>query len=312
VATETIEGGIERTKVLYEIGTGTWCQYCPGAARGADDMVNNGHDVAIIEYHSGDEYENGTSIDRLSYYNVTAFPTTIVDGVLEHVGGQATGTLYTTYLNLYNQRKPIPSVHGMQLTMEHVSGDDYRATVKVKQEDGYFASDLVLHTALTESHIPDTWLSGLKEVNFVCRNMFPSSMGTPLDFTTSDSLTFTFDFSVTDFTFENLEFVAFVQHTPSKEVIQTNSFKMVYTGVKDNPKLALTLYPNPATDYITLQLNSTKAISYSITDIYGNVMMAMQPVKSELTKINTSNWASGVYVLKTNDGYSRKFTVVNR
>jgi hypothetical protein len=65
----TIEGGLERTKVLFEIATGTWCQYCPGAAKGADDMVHNGHDVAIIEYHGGDSYENTASLDRISYYS---------------------------------------------------------------------------------------------------------------------------------------------------------------------------------------------------------------------------------------------------
>ena len=45
---------IQRDKVLIEIGTGTWCQYCPGSAMGADDMVANGHDVVIIENHNGD------------------------------------------------------------------------------------------------------------------------------------------------------------------------------------------------------------------------------------------------------------------
>jgi len=61
-----IAGGLERTKVLFEIATGTWCQYCPGAAKGADDMESNGHDVAIIEYHQGDEYETSTTLDRIA------------------------------------------------------------------------------------------------------------------------------------------------------------------------------------------------------------------------------------------------------
>ncbi len=49
---------VERDKVLLEIGTGTWCTYCPGAAMGADDLIANGHPVAVIEYHNGDNFAN--------------------------------------------------------------------------------------------------------------------------------------------------------------------------------------------------------------------------------------------------------------
>jgi len=308
----TIAGGVERTKVLYEIATGTWCQYCPGAAKGADDMVKNGHDVAVIEYHNGDSYVNQAGTDRISYYNVTAFPTTEVDGVLEMVGGNATTSLYPAFLNMYNQRIPVPSVQIMEREIEHVSGDIYRATVTIEQANAYFASDLVLHTALTESHIPENWLGGLKEVNFVCRDMFPNAQGTALDFSASNTLTFTFDFLVTGYVFENLEFIAFVQHNPTKEVVQSVSHQMLFTALQENPKLALTVYPNPATEFITLQANSQKPISYMITNILGKTMVSMTPVTTELTKIDVSKWSAGIYIVKTNDGLTRKITVANR
>ena len=47
---------VDRDKVVVEIATGTWCQYCPGAAMGAEDLLANGKEVAIVEYHGGDEY----------------------------------------------------------------------------------------------------------------------------------------------------------------------------------------------------------------------------------------------------------------
>lgn len=308
----TIEGGMPRTKVLFEIATGTWCQFCPGAAKGADDMVHNGHDVAIIEYHGGDSYENTSSLDRISYYNVTGYPTTKVDGVLEMVGGNATTSLYPSYLNMYNQRITVPSIHFLERNVEHVSGNMYRATVTVEQASNYFPTDLVLHTALTESHIPEIWLSGMTEVNFVCREMFPSAAGTPLDFSTSNTLTFTFDFSTTGYVLENCEFVAFVQHNPSMEVVQSVSHLMLYTGLKTDQKLALTAYPNPTVDYINLQVNSQNQISYMITDVLGKIMVPMTKAASEITRIDVSSWNSGVYIIKTNDGYSRKFTIAGR
>jgi hypothetical protein len=228
------------------------------------------------------------------------------------VGGNATTSLYPAFLNMYNQRIPVPSVPIMEREIEHVSGDIYRATVTIEQANAYFASDLVLHTALTESHIPENWLGGLKEVNFVCRDMFPNAQGTVLDFSASNTLTFTFDFPVTGYVFENLEFIAFVQHNPTKEVVQSVSHQMLFTALQENPKLALTVYPNPATEFITLQANSKKPISYSITNILGKTMVSMRPVTSELTKIDVSNWSSGVYIVKTDDGFSRKITVANR
>ena len=307
----TIEGGVDRNLVLYEIGTGTWCQYCPGAAKGADDMVKNGHDVAIIEYHYGDGYEITPSTDRILYYGISAYPTTKVDGILGMVGGNASTSLYPSYLTMYNQRKPVPSVHIVDLEVEHVSGNNYRANITVEQANGYFPSGLVLQTVLTESHIPDVWLGGLTEVNFVCRNMFPDAYGTALDFSTSNTQTVSLDFSVTGYTFENLEFVAFIQHNPTAEIVQTVKHIMLFTGLKEDPKLALTAYPNPATHYINLQSNTTKPVSFMITDILGRVFIPMAPIKSELTKIDVSNWKSGVYIVKTDDGCSRKITVVN-
>ncbi len=311
-AQTSIAGGIDRTKVLYEIATGTWCQYCPGAAKGADDMVSHGHDVAIIEYHSGDVYEIPVSTARVAYYNVTGFPTTEVDATLEMVGGNATTSLYPSFLAMYNQRRPVPSVQIMNKTVEHLTGDMYRATVTIQQVSDYFPSGLVLHTALTESHIPDVWLGGLQEVNFVCRGMFPNESGTALDFSTSNTLTFTFDFPVTGYVFANLEFIAFVQYAPTKEIVQSVSHLMLYTGIQEDPKLTMTVYPNPATDFITLQTNSQKPVNYTITDILGQTMISQTPVSSELTRVNVSNWNPGVYFVKTNDGYTRKFVVSHR
>ena len=72
---------VPRDKVVVEIGTGGWCQYCPGAAMGADDLVANGHEVAIIENHNGDPYATTFSNARNSYYNITGYPTAFFDGI---------------------------------------------------------------------------------------------------------------------------------------------------------------------------------------------------------------------------------------
>jgi hypothetical protein len=65
-------------------------------------------------------------------------------------------------------------------------------------------------------------------------------------------------------------------------------------------------------DYINLQVNSEKQISYMITDVLGKTMVPMTKAISETTRINVSSWNLGVYIIKTNDGYSRKFTIAGR
>ena len=81
---------VSRDKVILEIGTGTWCGFCPGAAMGADDLVDSACDVAVIEYHNGDAFSNTYSNARNNYYNIPGYPTAYFDGVLEYSGGSAT------------------------------------------------------------------------------------------------------------------------------------------------------------------------------------------------------------------------------
>lgn len=295
----TVPGGVDRNLVLYEIITGTWCTYCPGAAMGADDMVSHGHDVAVIEYHTGDSYENTDANVHVNYYNTGSVPYTAVDGYYFIAGGDHSVSLYPEYKTLYDYRNPVPAVEKMYLDVTHVSGNDYTATVTVVETNQYFDSNLVLYTALTESNIPESW-QGLTDVDFVCRKMYPNGNGTALDFSTNDSLVYTFNFSTTGYVLENCEFVAFVQHTSSKEVVQTSKFGMSYFGVNENAvNNRLEIYPNPAYDYVRIfSDNGGKAEIFNMT---GQLVLSEQLVKSEQL-INITNLSAGVYTIRVTDG----------
>lgn len=95
---------VPRDQVVIEVGTGTWCQYCPGAVMGIEDLLANGYNVAAVKYHSGDSYQTSASIARINYYNITGFPTAWFDGVYNVVGGQIhKACIPTTYLMLINE-----------------------------------------------------------------------------------------------------------------------------------------------------------------------------------------------------------------
>ncbi|HOD53951.1 MAG TPA: Omp28-related outer membrane protein [Candidatus Cloacimonadota bacterium] len=176
-----------RQKVILEIGTGTWCPYCPGAAMGADDLHNNGQEVGVIEYHNGDTYVTTTGTARLNYYGVTGFPTSIFDGGASIVGGSNNQSLYNQFLPIYNASyaKKTP----LNITIDgQLSGNDLSVNVTVDRFGRFLNSDAVLHFAITESGIAQNW-QGQTVLDFVERNMLPNADGTPINLVSNESVT---------------------------------------------------------------------------------------------------------------------------
>ena len=211
---------VDRERVVLEIGTGTWCMYCPGAAMGADDLVAAGCDVAVIEYHSGDAFSNTASTSRISYYGITGFPTAKFDGVLTGSGGSATQSMYSTYLPLYNQRIVIPCDYEAEIYGQNTSGLNYDVTVIIDLVNGTPPSNLKAHLVLTESEIAYNW-QGMSELNYVCRAMYPNHSGTTVNFAGGNQMIINYSFTI-DATWnsQHIELVAFMQDEGTKEILQ--------------------------------------------------------------------------------------------
>ena len=210
---------VPRDKVILEIATGTWCPNCPGAAMGADDLIENGKEVGVIEYHNGDIFANTYSNARNSYYNITGYPTAHFDGVLEYVGGSTNQSNYSVYLPLYNQRKAIPSSFTIDIDFTN-TGLNYNATVVVTKVASTTSTNMVLHLVLTQSNISYNW-QGQDHLNFVERLMVPDQYGTPLDFSGGDVQTLDLPFTMdASWPKEDCELVAFIQDTDTKEILQ--------------------------------------------------------------------------------------------
>lgn len=211
---------VARDKVVVEIATGTWCPYCPGAAMGADELIENGHDVAIIEYHNGDEYANTYSNSRISYYNVSGFPTAVFDGGNAYVGGSGTQSLYGPYLSRVNQRLSIPSAFTIDVSGEQMGLTEWDVTVDLEKVSTYTGTNLRLHAVVTESHIEDYW-QGMEELNFVCRLMVPNQNGTSISFSGGNTLQEQLQFTINEeWDPANCELVVFIQDNSTKEVLQ--------------------------------------------------------------------------------------------
>lgn len=298
-ATVTVPGGVDRNLVLFEIITGTWCTYCPGAAMGAEDMTDAGYDVAIIEYHSGDTYETPNVTMRNDYYNPGGIPFSAADGYYTMEGGSATVSLFPSYQQMYNLRNVVPAVERMYLNVQNVSGDNYQATVSIKQTNAYFPSGLILYTALTESGIQESW-QNQSELHFVCRGLYPDGNGTALNFVPNDSLTYTFNFSTTGYVKDNCEFVAFVQHDPSMEIVQVAKVDMsTVSGLRDEEAASLGVYPNPASDYVRVISEETGMVE--IFDVAGQLVISQELNQADQL-INISALSQGLYTLRVSNG----------
>ncbi len=210
---------VQRNKVIVEIGTGTWCQYCPGAAMGADDLIANGKQVAVIENHNGDSYANPYSNARNSYYGITGYPTAYFDGGNAVVGGDHTQSMYNYYLPKYNQRIVINSSFTIQLYGTN-AGNNYNVIVVLTKVATYTGPNPVLQFALTQSNIAQNW-QGMTELNYVERLMAPNQNGTTINFTTGDVQVVILSFTKNSaWPTADCELVAFLQNNTSKEILQ--------------------------------------------------------------------------------------------
>ncbi len=203
--------------VLLEIGTGTWCQYCPGAAMGADDLEEaHPEGVAVIENHNGDVFANNYSNTRNSFYAITGYPTAIFDGVAKIVGGSTSQSLFPTYETNYQTRSAIPSTVSINIERSY-KASTHKATVKATViNEGTTDLTAKIHLVVTELVVPYPW-RGLPSCDFVNREMKPDASGTQVTIDAGDSTTveqiFTIDPSWPSTTNDmtNYEIICFVQ-----------------------------------------------------------------------------------------------------
>ncbi len=296
-AEATIEGGTDRDLVILEIGTGTWCTFCPGAAMGADEMVENGHAIGVIEYHGGDDYETSESGSRLdNFYGITGYPTAWFDGVITHVGGNSTISLYETYLGYYEQRIDKVSLFTLDAEVVNVGGTSWEVMVDAEMIYPYPGSDVVLQAVLIESHIPENWLNQT-EVNFVCRDMLPDQYGTDMDFIANPSQSITLNLEVpAAYEINNCEVVVFLQDNDTKEILQGTKAGL-YTSI-DEPQAVrnIEIFPNPATDKIMIK--STSSIQQ--IEMYNQVgqLVKQSNTNASVVNLNVAELDSGIYFVK--------------
>jgi thiol-disulfide isomerase/thioredoxin len=237
--------------MVFEDITATWCQYCPGAARGIDELDARAFDsVVCIAYHasnSGDPYYNADAATRASYYHLTGYPTVRLDGYDSVVGGVHTGTMYPTYREMFDARRSVASPLEIEASTTYDSSSRTGELTAVLKNTTGSAVSGQLQVAVVENHIYYPW-QGMDSLQFVEREMLPNASGEAVTIPASDSLVKTRDFTLTSgWVAGNCEIVVFVQNNTTKEILQG-----ARTGVIMQPKLVFAGYqsafPEPGGD----------------------------------------------------------------
>lgn len=79
------------------------------------------------------------------------------------------------------------------------------------------------------------------------------------------------------------------------------AFEIYTLGVEDVENILLTAYPNPTTDYLTLEMNTLtySDVTYQLFDIHGRLLRTRQ-IKDNRTQIAMGNLPVATYFVKVN------------
>jgi hypothetical protein len=309
----TIEGGTGRNFVVFEHFTSVGCGFCPIVAQTIDMIVNEGKDVAIIEYHNlnngPDEYAISAADTRNSfYYNL--YPNTTYS-LIPNPGSVFNGTevQYGTaeqiadekavYDYYYDEQIVIPSVYTINASEEPISTDPFMfdITIDIEETLAYFDADIRMMVVLTETDIVHSWQS-LSELHYVAREVYPNTSGTILDFSSETTYNTTINVTIDPtWDVDNCEVVIFVQNFDTGHILQAQKVGLYsFTSNEIENTLETTIYPNPAKDNVRIASGSViKNVQvYSVT---GEKIMFVQP-NSNLAEISIDALASGVYILR--------------
>ena len=173
---------VARECVLFELFTGVRCSYCPAAANGVAQMLEEGLAIAPVAYHtsafSSPLYYTDETNARANYYGINSYPTLKADGVTGvSGGGSASESMYSYYLGYYNQRINVPSPFTIELTVESLSDGTCMAHCTVTQVGECSGTNVRVMMALTQSNINVSW-QGMQGLHHVCRDMIPNQLGT--------------------------------------------------------------------------------------------------------------------------------------
>ncbi|MFM2213368.1 MAG: hypothetical protein RL427_631 [Bacteroidota bacterium] len=328
-------------RVLFEEGTGTWCGWCPrGAVAMAYMDTTYPNEFIGVAVHNQDpmmidEYDAGAGF--------SSFPGMNVDRVVK--GADVSQTAMTSNLNT---RKVLTTPVSLE-TNGAVNGSEVTINAFATFRTVFTNANYRLGVIITEDNVSDAADTGYNQTNYYAANangimggyealanpvpaadMVYNHVGrdlvggydgqadsVPSSITDGQVVNYTFNYSVPSTSnIDNMHGVLVLIDQQTGEVVNSKSFELATLAVNSNQvNPTVSLYPNPSTDYFTI--NNLKSGIYTVT-IYDMSGKAVQTVKqkevieNQSLTISTKGMAAGAYVVNIatgNTSYSKQLMV---
>ncbi|MBX2814435.1 MAG: Omp28-related outer membrane protein [Saprospiraceae bacterium] len=293
--------GVAQSRIpLVEHFTNTYCIICasrnPTLYQVMDGFEGRMHHITFfpsVPYSQCPLYNynkegNGA---REAFYAIPATPRVIVDG-------QSTATSSNAFSAAIEAQLDVPAV----VSLEVAEVDDNRTkntTVTMKGLALTEASDYRLFVALVEKELDFAAENGEREHFNVFREMLTPNEGEPITLPAVGAST-TWQYEVTaadELNFGELYILAYVQDMSTGEILNSGSrFTTQTTAVHDQVDDGVTVFPNPVSQYLTVQSDELlgKITAYSMI----GQTVAREEGMDYLLQLDMSLLPEGQYVIE--------------
>ena len=320
---------------LFETFTSSTCPPCTPANVQMESVFDvNPGEYSSIKYQmswpgTGDPYYTTEGGARRTFYAINSVPRVEIDGGWDSNGNNVTQAVFDQYQN-------VPAFVEMDATFSRFS-KTVETTIEITPLADVTSNNLALF-AVIYSHRDTANVKTNGETEFinVVKKMMPSSSGQSISSLTSgttvtQTLSYTFngnyvlppnanapanlnvEHTVEDF--ENLGVIAWIQDMSTKEVFQSVDATYTIGQFENELASALSIYPNPATDFITVEGNFEGKATVKLISLLGQ---EIQGFEGELSagnslRIPTEGLAKGTYlVVVSKEGTTHAEPVVVR
>lgn len=304
--------------ILVEHFTNTLCSVCASRNPGLYDNLRAQQDVLHVAYHPSSPYSgcvlnqhNKTENDsRTNYYSIYGgTPRIVLNGSVQ------SASLNYASANIFNSFKNITADVSVNVS-QTIEGNLIKSNISVIRLTNMSYSNLKLHVQYVEDTIFYNSPNGEYTHFDVFRKSANGTQGIDIVLPTNvgDSNIISSETAInTAWNKNRIYTLAFVQNTSDKNILnvaKSNPTKSSSTGVKTLEELGIKVYPNPANEYVNIDLLNNEKTKVSIINILGEVVFNKEIVESE--KIDLTRFNKGVYFLnleKSNGKFVKKLIV---
>ncbi|MGY5351572.1 Omp28-related outer membrane protein [Wenyingzhuangia sp. IMCC45533] len=314
-------------KVLIEEGTGTWCGWCPRGLVAMKNMYQNFSDQFVgIAVHNSDPMENKDYEEEVDF---NAYPQMNVDRIFLRQS-VTQSSMETTVNTLRSKVTPVDveisaSIENRNLTVTpkanfftNVSEADFRFSVIVLENNvtgttngyaqrNFFSgggngemegyedlADPVPANLMTYNHVGTALLGGYHGVD--------GSIATEIN--NNQEYEYTFNYTIPDdFDTNEIQIVVLVLDNEDGSVVNSNTIFMNDVTLSSKNVINhenFSLYPNPATEFITVTVPFDDSFTLNIYNLNGSVVLSKnlgKMTKQETSTVDVSTLSSGNYLL---------------